>query len=90
MVTISMEPSNGNIFTASMSRVFPDRTIVDLENKDQIFHTVFDLDERFRFPELSCFYTGRERGNMTGMTQKWRGIYDERGRIMVAICHNMD
>ena len=25
-----------------------------------------------------------------GYTPRWRGIYDDKGRIMVAICHNMD
>ena len=25
-----------------------------------------------------------------GFEPKWRGIYDDKGRLMVAICHNMD
>jgi hypothetical protein len=25
-----------------------------------------------------------------GYKDRWAGIYDERGRIMIAICHNMD
>ena len=25
-----------------------------------------------------------------GFTARWRGIYDDKGRVMVAICHNMD
>ena len=25
-----------------------------------------------------------------GVTPRWRGIYDDKGRLMVAICHNMD
>ena len=25
-----------------------------------------------------------------GVIPEWRAIYDDRGRIMVAICHNMD
>ena len=25
-----------------------------------------------------------------GKEPKWRGIYDDKGRLMVAICHNMD
>jgi hypothetical protein len=25
-----------------------------------------------------------------GVTPMWRGIYDAQGRIVVAICHNMD
>src|ERR1700674_3234548 len=33
-----------NNFVASMKRVFPDREIVDLDNKDAIFHVIYDLD----------------------------------------------
>jgi len=25
-----------------------------------------------------------------GYEPRWRGIFDDRGRLMVAICHNMD
>ena len=25
-----------------------------------------------------------------GFEAKWRGIYDDNGRLMVVICHNMD
>src|SRR5438105_13942443 len=38
------------VFTASMSRVFPDRPIVEIQNDDPIFHTVFDLNERYQVP----------------------------------------
>src|SRR5205085_3278421 len=38
------------VFTASMRRVFPDRPIVEIENSDQIFHTLYDLDERYQVP----------------------------------------
>ena len=27
--------------------VFPDRPVEDLENKDEIFHVLYDLDDRF-------------------------------------------
>ena len=47
------------------------------------------LDERFQVPGAQFLYTGRlyERD---GYEAKWRGIRDDTGRIMVAICHNMD
>src|SRR5436305_14370274 len=38
------------VFTASMSRVFPDRPIVEIQKDDPIFHTVFDLQERYQVP----------------------------------------
>lgn len=77
------------IFMASLSRVFPDRAVVDIENKDQIFHVLYDLDERVQVPGIVMFYTGRTY-EQDGVDPKWRAVYDDKGRIMVAICHNMD
>lgn len=78
-----------DIFTTSMSRVFPDRPIVDIDNKDAIFHVLYDLDDRFQVPGIIMFYTGRTY-EYDGVEGKWRGIYDDKGRLMVAVCHNMD
>src|ERR1041385_6179230 len=36
-----------NIFLMSMRKVFPDKQIVDIPNGDAIFHTVYDLDDRY-------------------------------------------
>ena len=79
------------VFTASMNRVFPGRPIVDLDDRDPIFHTIYDLSERFQVPGAQYFETGLtyEKGE-TGKVAHWRGIFDDRGRVMVAICHNMD
>ena len=83
--------SEWQVFVASMKRVFPDRPIVDLEDSDPIFHTVYDLEERFQVAGWQFQYTGRtyEAGE-TGRTPHWRAIFDDKGRVMVAICHNMD
>jgi hypothetical protein len=80
-----------NNFAIGMSRVFPDREIIDIPNDDPIFHTIYDLGDRFQVPGSQYFESGRtyEKGP-TGKTPHWRGIRDDYGRIMVAICHNMD
>jgi hypothetical protein len=80
-----------DVFVESMSRVFPDRPIVDIPNGDPIFHTVYDLDQRYQVPGALFLETGLtyEKGN-TGKIPHWRGIYDDHGRVMVAMCHNMD
>ena len=78
-----------NIFVESMSRVFPNRPIVDIDNKDPIFHTIFDLDDRYQVPGEQFVYTHR-RYEKDGFDAHWRGIYDDKGRLMVAICHDMD
>ncbi len=77
------------IFIAGMSRVFPDRQIVDIDNADPIFHTIFDLDDRYQVPGEQFVYTHR-RAEKDGFDAHWRGIYDDKGRLMVAICHDMD
>jgi hypothetical protein len=82
------------IFTNTMDRVFPDRAIVDLKEGDPIFHTLWDLDEKFQVPGLQYVQTGRtyevHYRFESDIQPHWRGIYDDNGRIMVAICHNMD
>ncbi len=80
-----------DIFTNSMSRVFPDRPIEDIPDKDPIFHTLYDLEERFQVPGAIYFESGLtyEKGE-SGKVPHWRCIRDDKGRIMVAICHNMD
>ena len=77
------------VFMESMGRIFPDRPIVEIENKDAIFHVLYDLDERIQVMGTVTLGTGvtYERD---GITPHWRGIYDDRGRIMVAICFNQD
>jgi hypothetical protein len=76
-------------FAATMQRVFPDRPIVEIENADAIFHTLYDLDGRYQVPGAQFLYSGRTYEH-DGYEARWRGIYDDRGRLMVAICHNMD
>ena len=77
------------VFNASMKKVFPDRPIVDLPNSDPIFHTLYDLQDRYQVPGAQFIYTGRLYEH-DGFEPKWRGIYDDKGRLVVAICHNMD
>jgi hypothetical protein len=78
-----------DIFMASMSRVFPDRPIVEIDSKDEIFHVLYDLDERFQVPGIQYWYSGTTY-EKDGVDPRWRGIYDDKGRLLVAICFNMD
>jgi hypothetical protein len=76
-------------FTATMNKVFPDRQIVEIPNDDPIFHVLYDLTDRFQVPGLQFVYSHRV-AETDGIGAEWRGIYDDRGRLMAAICHNMD
>jgi len=77
------------VFMESMSKVFPNRPVVDIDNKDPIFHVLYDLDDRTQIPGRQFLFSGVPY-EFDGFEPKWRGIYDDNGRIMVAICHNMD
>jgi len=75
------------MFQQRISRVFPDRPIVDIQNADAICHTVYDLDERIQVPGAAHLRLGYKNN---GVGAHWRGIYDDKGRIMVAISYNSD
>jgi len=79
------------VFVRSMSKVFPDREIEEIPDDDPIFHTLYDLEERFQVPGAQYFDSGLtyEKGP-SGKPAHWRCIRDDKGRIIVAICHNMD
>jgi hypothetical protein len=75
-------------FMAGIERVLPGRATVELENNDPIFHTVYDLTYHFRVPGLNVVHGNQiERG---GTYPHWRGVLDDGGRVVVAICFNMD
>ena len=77
------------VFVESMRKVFPDRPIVEISDDDPIFHTIFDLNQRYQVPGAQFLESGRTY-EWDGIVPRWRGIYDDKGRLMVAICHNMD
>ena len=75
------------VFQESMKRVFPDRQIVDIPDSDPIFHTVYDLDERYQIVGASHLGSGHK---VDGYVARWRGVYDDKGRVMIAISFNSD
>jgi hypothetical protein len=77
------------VFMASLQRIFPDRPVVDIPNDDAIFHVLYDLDQRIQVPGIQYWYTGRI-WEKDGVEPHWRGVFDDKGRIMVAACHNQD
>jgi Domain of unknown function (DUF4159) len=77
------------IFTRSLSRIFPDRIVVDLPKNEAIFHVLYDLDDKYQVPGAAALRNGVTY-EFDGFEPRWRGVYDDKGRVMVAICHNMD
>jgi hypothetical protein len=76
-------------FQESMRIVFPDRPIVEIDNDDPIFHTAYDLNDRYQVPGEWALARGSTYRN-DGSVPHWRGIYDDHGHIMVAMTFNSD
>lgn len=84
-------------FESEMERLFPPRTypkqkIVDIQDDHPIFKTVFPLKEKPQVPGIPHFVrrgATHERG-VEGEEVHYRGIYDDKGRLMVIACHNTD
>lgn len=77
-------------FMASMLRVFPGRAFVEIPDDHPIFHVHFDLDERVQIPGRGPVLNGITWEHPLGVPEYWRGIYDDEGRLVVAINFNMD
>jgi hypothetical protein len=76
-------------FESRMKKAFPEYSIRDIEDSDPIFHAVYDLNDRYQIPGQAHLRAGYKNGP-TGIGAKWRGIFDEKGRVMVAISYNSD
>jgi hypothetical protein len=84
-----------DVFARTMRMTFPDRTIVEIPDDDAAFHTVYDLTDRPQVPGWAHLGAGYKRpihstGPQDGRGAHWRGIYDDKGRLMVAISYNSD
>ena len=88
------EREGRNLFD-EMRRVFPDRESQELDLKHPIFHCVFDLKEKPQVPNVSLGIRSEFNGGITwersdARNPDYRAIYDDKGRMMVMICHNTD
>jgi hypothetical protein len=84
-------------FHQQIRRVFPDREPAELPLEHPIFQCVYRLKERPQVPSIGAAMEGRDQGitwerGHGGNTQTvhYKGIEDDKGRLMVIICHNTD
>jgi len=81
-------------FESRIKKAFPEKKIVEIEDNDAIFHTVYDLNERYQLPGQAHVRAGYKDGigasRGSGRGAHWRGIYDDKGRVMIAISYNSD
>ena len=81
-------------FHEQIRRVFPDREPTELPADHEIFRCVYRLKERPQVPSMHAYLD-------TGLTYErpysgdtkdvhYKGIFDDKGRMMAIICHNTD
>ena len=78
-----------SVFLEGLRKVFPERPVVEVANENEIFHVLYDLSERVQVPGFQYVRSGRTY-EQDGVQPRWLAIFDQRGRVQVAICHNMD
>src|SRR5204863_2716581 len=76
-------------FMDGLKKIFPDREVIDLPDGEPIFHVLYDLDNKFQVPGQQFVWSGRTY-ERDGYEAQWRAVLDEKGRVQVGICHNMD
>lgn len=87
-------PAQWSIFTGIMQRALPGFSIVDIDSSDELMHIHYELNQETQIPGRRHIRGLRADGtavvDMPHSPATWRGIYDEDGRLMVAINFNMD
>jgi hypothetical protein len=83
-------------FMESFQRVFPDREVEDIPEDHEVFHVLYDLNqkvhEKLQIPGIAAlqYNVTCEQCSQGGSEPHWRGVFDENRRLMVAINFNMD
>jgi hypothetical protein len=84
-------------FYEQIKKVFPDREPVELSIDHPIFHCVFDLKEKPQVPAVGWAVRGRPNGitweyhdGEECREVHYKGVFDDKDRMMVVICHNTD
>lgn len=78
------------IMERAMRKVLPGHSIVRLDpSRDEVFHVLYDLDTLTQIPGDRHVRCGTNEAYMEGPAQ-WSGIFDDQGRLMVAIDFNID
>jgi hypothetical protein len=78
-------------FDETMKAIFPNRPVVDVDSQDPIFHSVYNLDDRFQILGDWCVHFSLQcQQRAVGTMAHWMGVYDDKNRLMVMISFNSD
>jgi hypothetical protein len=77
-------------FYRQIKYVFPDREPEELPLEHPIFNCVYKLTQKPQVPSIHAWYGGRTYERWDAETPHYKAIHDDKGRMMVLICHNTD
>lgn len=77
-------------FESEMRRVLPNNPIVDLSMDHPVMSVFYEIDEIVQVPNLRQGQIGGPTWERDGYMPALKGIFDEHGRLMVAINWNTD
>lgn len=81
-------------FYTEIKKVFPDREPEDIPLEHPVFNCVYELKEKPQVPSINVAVQGRPYGitweREDAREVHYRGIFDDKRRLMVMICHNTD
>ncbi len=77
-------------FYENIKKVFPEREPEELPLEHDIFHLVYDLQEKPMIVGIGSWMRGNRTERYDAREAHYKGIFDDKGRMMVVICHNTD
>lgn len=77
-------------FYQNIKRVFPDKEPIELPLEHEIFHCVYDLKQKPQIPSIHAWWNGLTTERWDAREPHYRAIFDDKGRMMMIICHNTD
>ncbi len=76
-------------FEEGLLAILPGAHVEDLSDGDALFHTLYDIKERYQVANFRSMARGRTY-RADGSVPYWRAVRDGKGRVVVAITFNSD
>lgn len=77
-------------FYRQLKKIFPEREPEDIPITHPLFHCFFDINSLVQIPGIRSIFNGRTYERRDGYPAYCRGVYDDKGRLMMMINFNTD
>jgi len=79
-----------NNFMQNLQKVYPNVEVKDIPMNHPIFHTFYDIEKLIQVPSLAYTMNGGITYEQDGFVAECKGVWDDHGRLVMAIHHNTD